>query len=317
MTSSTTLATTNWQLKTPVVLIIFKRADTTEQVFAAIRQAKPEKLFVIADGPRANSLDEAQKCAATRAIIERVDWQCEVLTNYADTNMGLKQRVSSGLDWVFSLVEEAIILEDDCVPHPSFFRFCEELLVKYRHDERVMSITGTNLLEEWKSEHQSYHFSYYFNCWGWATWKRVWDSYDVNMELWSKPEIQNRVRDVIADRQQFLNRKKALDDTYIGTTKSWAYQFFFMCLMHSGLCITPAVNLVSNLGFTDEGTNTKSVDKRANLPTNTIDFPLKEPLGFAVDREYDYQRYKKVWEKKFARKIVRKAKRLLATNNFK
>ncbi len=116
------------QLKTPVAFIIFKRPDNTQKVFEAIRQAKPPKLLVIADGARAERPGEVERCAATRAIIDRVDWECEVLKNYSDTNMGIKQRVTSGLSWVFNTVEEAIILEDDCLPHPTFFRYCEELL---------------------------------------------------------------------------------------------------------------------------------------------------------------------------------------------
>lgn len=118
----------NYQLKTPVAFVIFNRPDTTKKVFAEIAKARPPKLLVIADGPRADHLDDAEKCTTARAIIDRVDWDCEVLTNYSDINMGCKRRVSSGLDWVFDIVEEAIILEDDCLPHPTFFRFCEELL---------------------------------------------------------------------------------------------------------------------------------------------------------------------------------------------
>ncbi len=197
----------DWQLTTPVAFIIFKRPDTTRKVFEEIRRAKPPKLLVIADGPRPNIVGEAEKCAAARAIIDSVDWECEVLKNYSDENLGCKQRVSSGLDWVFDNVEEAIILEDDCLPHPTFFRFCEELLEKYRGDERIMTIGGTNLLKNWKSDIQSYHCSNYFNCWGWATWKRVWKHYDVDMKLWGNLEIRNRIADVIVDKKQYLNRK--------------------------------------------------------------------------------------------------------------
>lgn len=134
----------NEQINTPVVFIIFKRPDTTEKVFEAIRRVKPPKLLVVADGPRAEQPSEVEKCSATRAIIDRVDWNCEVLKNYSETNLGCMQRVSSGLDWVFKTVPEAIILEDDCLPDATFFRFCEELLERYRDDERVMSVCGVN-----------------------------------------------------------------------------------------------------------------------------------------------------------------------------
>ena len=135
----------NWQLKTSVAFIVFKRPDTTEKVFEVIRKAKPPKLLVIADGPRAYRPGEAENCAATRAIIERVDWECEVLKNYSDINLGCKQRVSSRLNWLFDLVEEAIILEDDCLPHLSFFRFCQELLTYYRDEQQITSISGQNV----------------------------------------------------------------------------------------------------------------------------------------------------------------------------
>ncbi|MEW6491011.1 MAG: glycosyltransferase family 2 protein, partial [Cyanobacteriota bacterium] len=164
-------------MKTPVVFIIFNRPDTTQKVFEAIRQAHPPLLFVIADGPRPNKPGEDQKCAATRAIIDQVDWDCEVLTNYSEINLGCERRVSSGLNWVFDTVEEAIILEDDCLPHPTFFSFCEELLDYYRNDQRVMVITGQNVQFGRKRTDYTYYFSRYNHCWGWASWRRAWRSY--------------------------------------------------------------------------------------------------------------------------------------------
>lgn len=132
-------------LKTPVVFIIFNRSDTTEKVFAEIAKVRPRKLLVIADGPRPDHPSDIERCKAARAVIERVDWDCEVLTNYSEANLGCKACVSSGLDWAFQNVEEVIILEDDYLPHPTFFRFCEESLERYRDDERIALISGTNL----------------------------------------------------------------------------------------------------------------------------------------------------------------------------
>ncbi|MBE9125341.1 MULTISPECIES: glycosyltransferase family 2 protein [unclassified Coleofasciculus] len=305
----------DWQIKTPVVFIIFKRPDTTEKVFEVIRQAKPPKLLVIADGARADRAGEAEKCAATRAIIERVDWDCEVLKNYSDVNMGCKQRLSSGLNWVFNTVEEAIILEDDCLPHPSFFRFCEELLDKYRNDKRIMMISGSNILGEWKSDIQSYHFAYYGSIWGWASWQRAWHYYDVNMNLWSSAEARNRVRDVICDKKQYLNRSDIFEKTYLGEIDTWDYQWGFARFLQSGLSIIPSGNLISNLGFTKEGTNTKKDTKGvANLPISSISFPLKEPYGVAVDRNYDYLRYQKTWKQSLLQRIRRKIKKIMTAS---
>ncbi|MGF1603309.1 MAG: glycosyltransferase family 2 protein [Thermosynechococcaceae cyanobacterium] len=291
-------------MKTPVVLIIFKRADTTKIVCEEIRKANPSKLFIIADGPRTDKASESKKCIEARRVVEEINWDCEVFRNYSDTNMGLRNRIASGLDWVFSIVNSAIILEDDCLPDPTFFCFCDKILEIYEHDERVMSVTGTNILGEWKSDLQSYHYSNYFNSWGWATWKRVWDSYDVDMKLWSDPEVKSRVRDVIADKKQYLNRKRLFDLTHSGNTQSWAYQFFFMCLINSGLTITPSVNLVSNIGFSQDATNTKFASSYLSAkPSLSMKFPLKKPLATAVDKEYDFRWYKQVWERSLGKRL--------------
>ena len=299
-------------MDTPIAFFIFNRLETTQKVFEIIRKVKPTRLFVIADGPRQKFPGDNEKCTSTRKIIDLVDWDCHVLKSYSDINLGCKRRVSSGLDWVFNLVEEAIILEDDCLPDPTFFRYCEELLEKYRDDKRVMSITGSNLLSLWKPELQDYHFSYYFNCWGWATWRRAWQYYDVDMNLWSNQEVQDRVKDVIADDKQFMNRKRELDATYLKMNSSWAFQFFFTCLVHSGFTITPSRNLVSNIGFMYQATHTfDSFDRRANLCLQSMTFPLREPISIAVDRQYDYLRYKKIWKKGFFGNVVNKLRRLL------
>ncbi|MFM6612110.1 MAG: glycosyltransferase family 2 protein, partial [Microcystis panniformis] len=238
-------------MKTPVAFIIFNRPDTTKRVFEAIRQAKPPKLLVIADGPRADRPGEAEKCAAARAIIEGVDWECEVLTNYSDVNLGCGKRVSTGIDWVFNQVEEAIILEDDCLPNSTFFEFCEVILGIYRDDERIMMVSGTNHLGTWKSTIQSYHFSYYGGIWGWASWARAWKYFDYEMTLWKKSEVQNLMRDILGEKE-YRNRKKVFSETFEGKINTWDYQWHFARLVQSGLSIVPTVNLISNLGFSED-----------------------------------------------------------------
>ncbi|MFM6024920.1 MAG: glycosyltransferase family 2 protein, partial [Dolichospermum sp.] len=187
------------QLKTPVCFIIFNRPDVTQRVFQKISEAKPPKLLVIADGPRIDKVGEEQKCAATRAIIDQVDWECQVLTNYSDINLGCRKRIYTGLDWVFSQVEEAIILEDDCLPDSSFFRFCEELLEKYRDHPRIMLVCGQNLQFGQQRRNYSYYFSRYSHCWGWATWKSAWQYYDDTMELWPQVRDENWLFDILQD----------------------------------------------------------------------------------------------------------------------
>ena len=175
-------------LNTPVALSVFNRPDTTEAVVEAIARAKPRQLFVFADG--AGSEEEAVECEHARRVAERVDWDCDARFLYSDVNMGARQRYSSGVDWVLGKVEEAIILDDDCVPHPDFFQFCEAMLDRYRDDDRVMMVCGTNYLEQWEASRQSYHFSYFGSVWGWATWKAAWSAYDVDMKGWGEPENQ-------------------------------------------------------------------------------------------------------------------------------
>jgi hypothetical protein len=177
-------------IKTPVAFIIFNRPQTTEAVFAEIARARPRQLLVIADGARTDHPDDSEKCSAARAVINRVNWDCDVSTNYAETNLGCKQRVSSGLDWVFGLVEKAIILEDDCLPEPTFFHFCQELLERYCDDWRVMHISGDNFQLGHRRSSDSYYFSRYSHVWGWATWQRAWKFYDVEMKLW--PDFRDR-----------------------------------------------------------------------------------------------------------------------------
>ena len=284
-------------MKTPIALLVFNRPDTTERVFQAIRRARPPKLLVVADGPREGREGEVEKCAATRAIINGIDWDCELLTNFSDTNLGCRKRVSSGLDWVFNTVEEAIILEDDCLPDHTFLQFCEELLEKYRDDHRIMQISGLNLQGKWKSEIQSYHFSYYGGIWGWASWRRAWNYYDVNMKLWSKAEVKNQIKDVLSDDKQYQLRKKRFEQAYHGQVDSWDAQWLFARLLQSGLAVVPAVNLISNIGFGKEATRTKSQSNElATLPLHSLQFPLIAPSVLKVDREYDHQFYLKAFK---------------------
>ncbi len=265
-----------WQLKTPVCLIIFKRPDTTQKIFEAIRNVKPPKLLVVADGARTDQPGEAEKCAAARAIINQIDWDCEVLTNYSETNLGCRKRVSTGLNWVFEQVEEAIILEDDCLPHPTFFRFCEELLEKYRHDERVMVISGNNFQGRVNPTEYSYYFSRYNHIWGWASWRRAWRLYDVEMQIWPKVLDSNLLWDILQDSQAVADWSAIFQNSYDGFD-TWDVAWTFSCWIHNGLSILPQVNLVSNIGFGREATFTKELSPLANIPAKEMRFPLNHP----------------------------------------
>ena len=264
-------------LETPVVFIIFNRPEVTALTFQAIAQARPKRLFVLADGPR--SPDEEDLCARTRAVTEKIDWDCELTTDFSEVNLGCRQRCASGFDWVFSQVDEAIFLEDDCVPDPTFFRFCELMLERYRDDMRVMMISGSNYLERWKAENQSYHFSNFGSIWGWASWKRAWKFNDVTMNLWGDEDFNLRIKDVLADEECFALQARRFDKAYgnPGNRHSWDMAWMFARLMQSGLTIVPAVNLISNRGCPGAMT----------LPTAPMSFPLRFQRSVSVDRLYD------------------------------
>lgn len=275
-------------LTAPVAFFIFNRPDTTNQVFQQIRKAKPQKLLVVADGPRATHAADTEKCAAARSIIDTVDWDCQILTNYSDINLGCKARMSSGLDWVFRTVDQAIILEHDTLPHPSFFRYCQELLTHYRDDSRVMTISGCNFQFGSQRTNYSYYFSHCVHCWGWASWRRAWQFYDVTMSLWPEVSQGNLLQSIIGPDHALAYWQKVFEVTYRGYVNTWDYQWVFNCWSQNGLCILPSINLISNIGFNAEGTHTTNTSSRvANLPTGQMDFPLQHPPVMLPNAEAD------------------------------
>lgn len=271
----------DWQFSTPVVFIIFNRPDTTARVFAEIAKAKPPKLLVVADGPRKNKQGEAEKCAATRAIINQVDWPCEVLTNYSDVNLGCKNRVSSGLNWVFEQVEEAIILEDDCLPDPTFFRFCEDMLLRYSSDSRIMMVCGTNYLLNVDDLPESYFFSNYYPIWGWATWRRAWKSYDIDMNGWELHK-QRKQLEWIYSKKQIADYYEAMFGLIRNGFNTWDIQWWFACIFQHGLSIVPRGNLISNIGATGTHTNTQG-NLHLDMPTYPFNTNVIHPKFIIPD----------------------------------
>lgn len=298
---------TDFQLKTPVAFFIFNRPDTTEQVFAEIVKAKPPKLLVVSDGPRANRSGEAEKVAAARAIIKRVDWECEVLTNVSDVNLGCKRRMSSGLDWVFTQVEEAILLEDDCLPDPTFFRFCQELLERYRHDRRIGMITGTNFQFGRRRNDDSYYFSKHILIWGWATWRDRWvGSYDATMAKWPRVRDEGWLGDLGEDRREAAFWHKVFERTHQGKIDTWDYQWVFANWVDGRMSISPAVNMISNIGFGKNATHTTGVSDVANLPRMTMRFPLMHPVGLLRNVQADRFTFRKCLRPPFVKRARNK-----------
>jgi hypothetical protein len=273
----------------PVVFIIFRRPELTAKVFESIRHIQPKQLFVIADGPRVDKPGEAEKCAETRAIIEQVDWDCEVKKLYSEKNLGSGLNIFQGLSWVFEQVEDAIILEDDCLPHPDFFRFCEDLLQEYKDDDRIMHISGNNHLLNYRNEIKySYYFSFYPLIWGWATWRRAWEKYSFTMDNWLECLEGGWFDRIFNDNRASYVWYRNLKDVYTNPY-TWDYQWFFTCWTQSGLAITPKVNLVSNLGFGELATHTKDPNNPwANLPVADLSFPLEHPPFIITDTFADH-----------------------------
>jgi hypothetical protein len=266
------------QVETPIALLIFKRPDTTQRVFAEIAKVRPRKLLVVADGPHHDREGEEEKCAEARSIVDRVDWDCEVLKNYSEVNLGCKRRVSSGLDWVFNTVDRAIVLEDDIVPHPAFFRFCDELLERYAEDERVGAICGCNFQDGRKRDRYSYYFSRYGHVWGWATWARAWKHYDVDMQLWPVALGEGYLKGMIRNEQTLGYWTETFQTVYEGKIDTWDYQWTFACWLNHMVAVLPQVNLISNIGFGEGATHTTNpISEEAEKPTASIDFPLVHP----------------------------------------
>ena len=300
--------------KTPIALIIFNRPDRTEKIFKIISTIRPKKLFIIADGPRESVPGEKEICEKTRQIVKNIDWKCELFTNYSKENLGCGKRPSTGITWVFENVDRAIILEDDCVPHPTFFTFCEELLNRYENDERVMMISGNNFQFGKKRTEYSYYFSIFTHIWGWATWKRAWDYYDYNISQWPEAKNLNLLDNYFYDKKHILFWRSLFDKVYSDNNKSyWDYQWLLSCWLQNGLTIIPSVNLVSNDGAGEEATHTKEENEFLNLETYEIGFPLNHPSLIIRNRGADLFTQNKIFSTgvSIIKKIIKRIKRTI------
>jgi len=278
----------NTKIITPVAFLIFNRPDTTKKVFEEISKAKPERLFVIADGPRQNVKMDKEMCELTRGITENIDWDCKVTRDYAIDNYGLRKRVASGLTHMFEGVDNAIILEDDCVPHQSFFPFCQELLERYNDEKKVMMISGNNFFSEFRNKEHSYYFSSFNHIWGWATWKRAWHLYDDGMNDWKDVNEGNFLKNILQDDASVKYFKTIFQEVYEDRINSWAYRWLYSMLRKDGLSIVPSKNLVTNIGFGSKATNTKSkLQRTTNITVEDIGFPLIHPPKIERDLAAD------------------------------
>lgn len=272
------------QLSAPVVIMLFNRPEETARVFEIVARARPRTLLLVADGPRATVPSDAERCTAARAVVGRIDWPCDVLRNFSDHNLGCLKRCASGLDWAFSQVDYAIVLEDDCLPHPSFFSYAETLLERYYHDERVVHIAGTSLGQPFQTVNESYFYSRFPFVWGWATWRRAWQHYDISMSDWPTLRQSGWLRTVLPDPNVAAAWESIFDHVHADSCDDWAFQWIYTCWRLDGLSIIPCVNLVSNIGIVDGAAHMNDPQKWGHLmnrPVQAAPSVLTPPIVLA------------------------------------
>tara|TARA_B100000925_G_scaffold237650_1_gene186446 strand:+ start:101 stop:1063 length:963 start_codon:yes stop_codon:yes gene_type:complete len=273
--------------KTAILLLVFNRVETTTKVFKKISQIRPAKLYVAGDGPREGNDKDKDKVQKVRDIVTRIDWPCDVKTLFREKNLGCKKSVSAAIKWFFEQEKQGIILEDDCVPHLDFFAFCDSLLDYYAEDERVSVITGNNFQNnKWRGD-ASYYFSKYNHCWGWASWRRSWKNYQGDIKFWSEWKRSKDWLNSMPDKAERKYWENIFKNVYSKKIDSWAYPWTASLWYKKGLTVTPNVNLVSNIGFGEDATHTKSENnKYFNMITGGIG-NLTHPKKVSRDIEAD------------------------------
>lgn len=280
----------------PLVLIAFNRPELLRQQLEIVRQHFRGKIYAIVDGPRADKVGEAEKVAEVVDLLESLKPEFAVEFNRAELNLGCYQRIKSGLDWVFARENTAVILEDDCMPSPQFFDFASEMLQRYAEDERVYSISGTNLFPELSPEGQLYFFSRYQNCWGWATWARAWQHFIDTPETWHSIRCSKAFRRYFPKMRSFLYWRRILDLTYSEQINSWAYRWMLSCWMQEGLSLYAHVNLITNVGDDDQATRTSNSNE-TRRPLMKLDHSLEGPREVTVNDKYDRNLEDRVYSK--------------------
>jgi len=283
------------QATSPVLFLVFNRPETTRRVFEAIRAARPRRLYVAADGPRPDRPDDAPKCQQVRELIgQGLDWDCQLFTHYREQNLGCRDAVSEGITWFFEHEEMGIILEDDCLPHPDFFGFCQDMLSRYAADERVMLVSGFNPIEMPPRYPYDIFFVRISSIWGWASWRRAWKKFENECKI---DEMQN-LRKRLASDFHYRLLLKSITETFNKTINSWDYIWAYAIMSEDGLCLASSANLVGNIGFGEDATHTIDVEhvaipvtegnwKAARFPIAEIDEQLSRRMVLAFESRSD------------------------------
>lgn len=282
----------NMAYSVAVLFLNFNRPRHTEGVLNRLRELQPARLYLHCDGPRSTHPDDVDMVAEVRALLEtRIDWPCEVKTLFRPVNLGLRDGVSDAINWFFQQETEGVILEDDCVPDLSFFRFCQEMLELYRHDEQIMHIGGSNLAQNYTMQLPgSYVFTRFSFVWGWATWRRAWTNMSLSLEGLEEFKQSEFKKQFVVNGASRTYMQDKFEVTRQQRNHSWAYAWFYSILKNNGLCIVPTVNLVQNVGVGERtSTNTTEANKNARLVAGRLDFPLIHPLNRSIDPYLEQQ----------------------------
>lgn len=301
-------------LNTAVLFLVFNRLETTKQVFRAIRQAKPPRLYVASDGPRNGRNGESEKVQAVRDfVMQNIDWECHVKTLFRDQNLGCKYAVSSAINWFFENEEQGIILEDDCLPSQSFFWFCEELLERYKDDLRIWHISGNNFQNSVIRGTASYYFSKFNHIWGWASWANRWREYDVEMKSFKNFMAQNMIKDIMETEQERNYWRKIFYNVSNDKIDTWDYQWTYTVWINSGLSVLPNMNLISNIGFGVDATHTTDLDSQSSkIQRHELNFPLLHPFFVLKNLNADKHTFQRFFSKRnLAFRIFHKLKKMV------
>jgi GT2 family glycosyltransferase len=301
-------------IRTPVVILAFNRPASLKRLIKVLETYRPPELFLVCDGARESKPGEIETVQNVREILKVVTWDCKVHRNYSDKNMGCMERVSSGITWAFEHVDRAIILEEDCIPGPDFFRFCEELLDKYESDESIGSICGTNYIGSPDSCRDSYYFSRYHLFWGWATWKRAWVNFDKEMMVVRDGKLKGLLKKKFRKLRERLYWNWIMGLVYEGKMNSWGYRWMLSCWNHDLKGIFSARNLVTNVGFDEDAVHCEGRKDDYEFALVKLEDPLLHPNSADVSAHLDQMMEDRHFSKTIRQRIlwllkkIRKAK---------
>jgi len=272
----------------PILLILWKRPASTRRLIDSLRPLRPSCLYVACDGPDPTSPTVADMVNRTREVVDvAIDWSPSIQRFYSPVNQGCRDAVSRAITWFFECVQEGIILEDDCIPHPDFFPYCASLLERYRNDHRVFSICGSNFQRGKVRGTASYYFSIHADSWGWATWRRAWSAYPLAEVNWFSFRDSHQLENVfpIAVERQYW--RYILDQLFIHHYPSaWDYQWMLAGWMNNALHAWPNVNLIANIGHDGDGTHTFGLNAFSSTPIHALQ-TIEHPVAFVPDRQAD------------------------------